>query len=576
MAGIPLGAHAKPGGLTKLITGDAPLRMGEDPLKKYLTNPLSSDAGKARAVQSANKAGIGLQWGAGGVPNFILPGHLPASGGGGGGGGSSFRMRPQDPNKRVGVRVGPRTAAEWREENVGPGGSTLDAAYARGDLTPGAGMMPGVGAPAPAVGGDSFEQTPAFDPVAAGFERPKGGGAAGIAGFMADGGTLGFPVGGPTLVGEEGPELILPREDGRGFVVPADVTAALLPAMTNLPGRADGGTLPPDPEVVRTPGGIFSGFSGPSGSGFATRLPQGTQELVATATPRMMFDPQTGNQMDMDAPGLPVLPDEVTGPWAQGGMQMTPEQQTALTAATTGRAERLMAMPGARTDAQRADGQLVLDAVTGEEVPLSEMRGRVIDRSSMAWQDREDARVRQDLANRAARAPVGTIPGAMDPLQRRMDRNMEKFLRTPQGTMWAAEQQQGMAGQQQQMQAANQWMPLADPTTGRPFALVNGKGQTLSLPSMQEDEQIITVSVQKPDPITGMLATVQEPRIYSRSTGKMRDIPMEEAAAVKDTGEGGGNGVDAAATPKSNAARGAESSKNKARPNSGFLKAVGQ
>ena len=125
---------------------------------------------------------------------------------------------------------------------------------------------------------------------------------------------------------------------------------------------------------------------------------------------------------------------------------------------------------------------------------------------------------------------------------------MERFLRTPQGTMWAAEQQQGMAAQQQQLQAANQWQVMNDPTTRKPFAMVNGKGQTLSLPNMQDDEQIITVSVQKPDPITGMLATVQEPRIYSRSTGTMRAIPMqgEAGGAVTDAG-GGAAGSEAGA-----------------------------
>lgn len=304
-------------------------------------------------------------------------------------------------------------------------------------------------------------------------------------------------------------------------------------------------------EVMRTPGGTFSGFTGPSGSGFATRLPAGTQELAETATPRMMIDPATRFQVDMDAPGLPVLPDVVTGPFQQPGMPMLPEDQAALTAATQDRAERLMTLPGVRTDAQRFDSTMVTDQRTGDEISLADMRGRVMDRSSMAYQGREEARVARDLAARQARIDAAQAQGAagpISPMQQRMDRNMERFLRTPEGTMWAAEQQQGMAAQQQEMAAANQWQVINDPTTRKPLAMVNARGQTLSLPSMDEDEQIITVSVQKPDPITGMLATVQEPRIYSRSTGTMRAIPMQgettaqPSAAAGGAGAGGGGG----------------------------------
>jgi hypothetical protein len=372
-------------------------------------------------------------------------------------------------------------------------------------------------------------------------------------GFMADGGTLPLPVGEATLVGEEGPELILPRDDGRGFVLPADITEQVLPMMMGVDAKAYGGTMKKPKgyqeggtmggDVFRTAGGTFSGFSGPAGSGFATRLPAGTQALAATATPRLMVDPSTGLQMNMDAPGLPILPDVVTGPFAQQGMPVLPEQQEALTAATAGRAQRLMVQPGAMTDQQRFDRTTVRDGVTGDSLSLADMRGRVLDRSSMAYQGREEARVQRDVAARQARidaAQAQAAAGPISPLQQRMDRNMERFLRTPQGTMWAAEQQQGMAAQQQQLQAANQWQVMPDPTTGKPFAMVNGKGQTLSLPNMRDDEQIITVSVQKPDPITGMLATVQEPRIYSRSTGTMRAIPMQGEAGEAVTDAGGG------------------------------------
>jgi hypothetical protein len=234
---------------------------------------------------------------------------------------------------------------------------------------------------------------------------------------------------------------------------------------------------------------------------------------------------------------------------------MLPEDQAALTAATQDRAQRLMTLPGVRTDAQRFDSTMVTDQRTGDEISLADMRGRVMDRSSMAYQGREEARVARDLAARQARIDAAQAQGAagpISPLQQRMDRNMERFLMTPEGTMWAAEQQQGMAAQQQEMAAANQWQVINDPTTRRPLAMVNARGQTLSLPQIGKNERIIYREIRKPfDPDNPILGTYVEkiPSIYNEESGTLQDIPMQgettaqPSAAAGDAGAGGGGGA---------------------------------
>lgn len=42
----------------------------------------------------------------------------------------------------------------------------------------------------------------------------------------------------PYLVGEKGEEFIFPRKDGSGFVIPADVTAQIKPALTGKPTKS--------------------------------------------------------------------------------------------------------------------------------------------------------------------------------------------------------------------------------------------------------------------------------------------------------------------------------------------------
>jgi hypothetical protein len=442
---------------------------------------------------------------------------------------------------------------------------------------------------------------PAMIDQAKGFAQAQGWGFDPAKGYMADGGTLPMPVGKPTLVGEEGPELILPREDGRGFVLPADITEQVLPmmdggTMMKPKGYQEGGTMPG--ELYTTPGFALGQGSaamvGPSGSGTSTRFNPGSAagRMAAMETPRMMMDPRTGYQMDMDAPGLPLVPDVVTGPWAQAGMEMTPEQREGLTRATQGYAQNLMQRPGVMSASQAYESQLVPDQRVSEQgkdrlltaqgslqapqmIPLSEMRDRVLTRSTMNYQAREEAREAADRARLAALPPLGAptaAPGMRPAVQRRMDRNMEKFLQTPQGSMWAAEQQMGQQQQQQQLQAANDWRVMNDPTTNRPMAMVNGKGQTLSLPQMEGDEKVVMVQEEALNAF-GIPIVRTVPAIASVSKGTIRKFADSQTGEQVDTvpfNEGGGT----AGSKPSATANPTRQTSGRPRPASGFVAAT--
>jgi 5-formyltetrahydrofolate cyclo-ligase len=143
-------------------------------------------------------------------------------------------------------------------------------------------------------------------------------------------------------------------------------------------------------------------------------------------------------------------------------------------------------------------------------------------------------------------------PGAV----RRSQRALEKFVKTPQGAAWAADrgseaqmQAQQIAAAQAAAGAGTTWKTVIDPNTGRPFAMVNDRGQSINLPAMKADEEIIFVDTQQPDPLGIGMVTVREPRIYNRSTRQMQAIPMgggPVAGAPAAGGETGGAGADLA------------------------------
>ncbi len=365
---------------------------------------------------------------------------LPAGGGGGGGG---FRMAPQDPSRRIGRRIGPRSTAEYTAENGGlsaPRDSALDAAYAAGTLT-----NPNPPAPAPEAPVAGHSITSAFNPFAP--AQDMGGEAGAQIGqmfgdalkkpqMMAKGGTMKIGQK-PYLVGEEGPELILPRENGDGFVLPADITAQVLPTMQAPTPRAEGG-------VIQSPSGRFAAFTGPSGSGFASRIPQSDGiDLMGSDTPPMMFDPSGRYLLDTTQPGLPMMQDTVTGPWAEPAAPVTPEMRTDLTQATAGRAQALAAAEGT-VPQSRYPGQTFTDAAAPRSAPVSfeDLQQTIALRAGNQSFDMRDTaernRVQADLAARAARAPLGTptagmvqLPGmpAMRPSAARdIARQQERFL----------------------------------------------------------------------------------------------------------------------------------------------------
>jgi hypothetical protein len=350
----------------------------------------------------------------------------------------------------------------------------------------------------------------------------------------------------PYLVGEEGPELILPREDGDAFVLPADITRQVLPAMRDVTPRKAGG-------VMESKGGRFAALDGVSSSGnpatgSASRLPTTlyTPSAQARAQENSYFvDPQEGRYLlDNETEGMPLLPDPVEGPWAGPGM---PAPTRAEHRATVQKGvDSVMRMPGVRA-ASKYPGQLFADAAPGapaQMIPFEELQQRVADRSVDAnntlfdIRDRaERDRVQRDLQARASRVPLGTPTAPLPPLpgmssfrpstRRAIDRNMERFLRTPQGALYATEQAQQQQAAAASAQAAGQWEMVNDPVSGKPFVMVNGRGQTVSLPKMEEDEQLTFVDTQKPDPLGIGMVTVREPRIYNRRSGTMRAIPME-------------------------------------------------
>ena len=74
----PMGAHWKPGGLTKQVMGTPPLRMGEDPMDFYIQNrnPYSRDSAAAVSAKRSNARGMsgmgGGSWGNIGLVGTVL------------------------------------------------------------------------------------------------------------------------------------------------------------------------------------------------------------------------------------------------------------------------------------------------------------------------------------------------------------------------------------------------------------------------------------------------------------------------------------------------------------------------
>lgn len=478
----------------------------------------------------------------------MQPTMLPGGGGGGGGGG---RMGPREPRKKI-MRMGARTASEYTAEQGGLSPqrpSTLDAAYRRGDF--GLKQQQQQEQIDNAKEDAEFNATPrqdltAFDKPQDPTERVTPPNEPTELVNRAKGGAMKIGQK-PYLVGEEGPELIMPRANGEGYVLPADVTQQLLPMMTQRPTpRQQGG-----PMTMESRGGTFRGFEGTSSSGqpamgFASNIPTAmmTPDAIARAQGDSVFvDPMEGRyQVDPNQPGMPLMPDVVTGPWAEPGMPAPPraemrqdiskslqslDRMPGVRAAPTGRYPGQTFQdnaPQARYDNAMKLGQNDKAALAySEQDPFNgaslntsfeELRDRVALRGMMYGDDYRDRqnrdRVQQDLANRAARAPIGTptmLPGQGSEarIQANLARQMERLSRTPEGAQFLAQQQQGsrkVAERQQMIQP----VPLGDtgqfiipltgqvinPETGSTRQMTPEEAQAMGLVAIESKNGVVT------------------------------------------------------------------------------------
>jgi hypothetical protein len=335
----------------------------------------------------------------------------------------------------------------------------------------------------------------------------------------------------PYLVGEEGPELIMPRQNGDGYVLPADVTQQLLPMMTKRPTPRNVG----GPITMESRGGTFRGFEGTSSSGqpamgFASNIPTAmmTPDALARAQGDSVFvDPMEGRyQVDPNQPGMPLMPDVVSGPWAEPGMPAPPraemrqdiskslqslDRMPGVRAAPTGRypgqtfrdtaadaqiEDVMLRQKGTSEQALNYAGQDPFASSRSGNLSFEELRDRVALRGMMYGDDYRDRqnrdRVQQDLANRAARAPLGTptmLPGQGSEarIQANLARQMERLSRTPEGAMLLAKQQQDMDMLAQRSRLASQAIPVKD-AAGNILGYTTGTGA--SLPNIRPQQSM--------------------------------------------------------------------------------------
>jgi hypothetical protein len=127
---------------------------------------------------------------------------------------------------------------------------------------------------------------------------------------------------------------------------------------------------------------------------------------------------------------------------------------------------------------------------------FEELRDRVALRGMMYGDDYRDRqnrdRVQQDLANRAARAPLGTptmLPGQGSEarIQANLARQMERLSRTPEGAMLLAKQQQDMDMLAQRSRLASQAIPVKD-AAGNILGYTTGTGA--SLPNIRPQQSM--------------------------------------------------------------------------------------
>ena len=426
------------GGVT-LEPGGAPAGGGGGSSSAGRTSLSGGDAISAMNLQDLFSRGPGA------VRKFLstpAPA-MPMGGGGGGGrghgGGGGMTMGPQRP--RIDGRAMPAmTTADWIAQNEAAGGH---------GLTPSRGGM-GALPPKPAVA-----PTPATPAAAPSMPLPSDGKEWDDAqGWvpkpikaMANGGVM--PMGKPVIVGEKGPEMILPRADGSHFVLPHDVTAQVMP-MQQPEMRADGGVME---TTTMRPGALpaFATMQGDYGAGVASRY-RGVP--LETGTPRMVDERGMINMRQV--PGAPVMPyieDPLAGtPWGTNSGIMPNTDPNAVPqgiANAQGRLAGQRLVPAGQGTSVMVDG---MPMVKADALTLMRERGAGAAASMEARRvsgdyAARDARMAEDERRRTAAqenlmAPFAGVPGMTPALALRATKNMERFIRTPQGSMWAT--QQGM------------------------------------------------------------------------------------------------------------------------------------
>jgi hypothetical protein len=391
----------------------------------------------------------------------------------------------------------------------------------------------------------------------------------------------------PYLVGEEGPELIMPRANGDGYVLPADVTQQLLPMMTKRPTpRQQGGIM-----EMNTPTARFAGGATPYGPTFAMQqredqinsaeFTEQERELAQQPDQRMIVD--NGYQVDLPAlraggsQSIPLQPDVVTGPWASRAM---PADTTGLQPYLQNQVSRLSmtgakpiskypgqtfndtsaksfleygnAMPGdtveqleARTRQYQQGLRDPYAGSAGSGLTFEEMQQRMALRGMMYGDDYRDRqnrdRVQQDLANRAARAPLGTptmLPGQGSEarIAANLARERERLSRTPQGAQFLAQQQQEMDMLAQRSKLASTAIPVKD-AAGNILGYTTGTGA--SLPNLNNRPRQVQRTVEvdgtmynvyedgSAAPISGLPTAAPKQQFIDQTTGRIVEFDAD-------------------------------------------------
>jgi hypothetical protein len=298
--------------------------------------------------------------------------------------------------------------------------------------------------------------------------------------------------------------------------------------------------------------------------GFASNIPTAmmTPDALARAQgDRVFVDPMEGRyQVDPNQPGMPLMPDVVSGPWAEPGMPAPPraemrqdiskslqslDRMPGVRAAPTGRypgqtfrdtaadaqiEDVMLRQKGTSEQALNYAGQDPFASSRSGNLSFEELRDRVALRGMMYGDDYRDRqnrdRVQQDLANRAARAPIGTptmLPGqgSKARIQANLARQMERLSRTPEGAMFLGKQQQDMDMLAQRSRLASTAIPVKD-AEGNILGYTTGTGA--SLPALNNRPR----QVQKTVEVDGTMYNVYEDGSAAPISGLPTAAPKQQ------------------------------------------------